>query len=375
MLKVHINITHVLYKMKLRSAPNEQELNDKGPIFIKLKEFTSQDTEDFATVIKRDLNSLKTNTLDKDHIKSDKELDHTSSELITRPSLAKDSLKSTVFTQSPQFNGDSMKSQEERKSMYLNSTDSIFVVTNRQDNETLVQECGDLNDSPGRSIKGLMNKSRQTIYAKTAASESPLTKYSSPCTKFAAKSSFMDEAVFKDQANFAKHISLFNRRGGKTSSWKRLSNTYDQKVKGFEYYKEVLDKNSERMKDVDESMFSYSPDILPMSKKRKPLTPYEMSYQPIQRKQDKIKAMRKEIMKKANKEFTFAPGLTMDAYSKIDSKLKLKNEINTYLERIHKNNQEKLRQQKVYKEVRAIEELIECTHKPKINKRITKYKK
>lgn len=175
-----------------------------------------------------------------------------------------------------------------------------------------------------------------------------------------------DEASFISQTTDAQKPSLFSKRWGCETTGASSRKMSACEGQGNSYYKEVMDKNFRKRQM--ESQFTHHPEILPASKQRRPQSFDEMCYEPVKKKQEKLKALRKEIMEKSNKEHTFTPELMADAYSHVDSKLKLKDGVNTYLEREKKRRQEKQRRQELSKQMREIEELAECTHAPKINR-------
>eukprot|EP00826_Nyctotherus_ovalis_P013959 TRINITY_DN13841_c0_g1_i19.p1 TRINITY_DN13841_c0_g1~~TRINITY_DN13841_c0_g1_i19.p1 ORF type:complete len:423 (+),score=111.90 TRINITY_DN13841_c0_g1_i19:74-1342(+) len=175
-----------------------------------------------------------------------------------------------------------------------------------------------------------------------------------------------DEASFISQAADTQKPSLFSKRWGCETTGASSRKMSVCEGQGNSYYKEVMDKNFR--KQQMESQFSHHPEILSVSKQKRPQSFDEMCYEPVKKKQEKLKALRKEMMEKSNKEHTFTPELIVDAYGHVDSKLKLKDGVNTYLERVKKLRQEKERKQELSKQMREIEELAECTHAPKINR-------
>jgi len=352
----------------MKSVANGEEY--QGTISLRLKESLSTDAEELGPVLKRGLSS------------SNDESSHQLTKVSTKQSqdsysispklLAKDPLQSTVSTQVDSFlmfHKDSVRSHgEETQDMRLEKKNSLSMINNNQLNQENTEDF--LNFSP-TTIQDLLEDS------KTARSPLPRTLClsSTRVNKTNRYSfSFAEELTFKTQANFVKQLNLLrnNRRNTRSGVWKKYETPQS---KGYDHYKGVLDKNFEKSKNLDESQFSYHPEISPMSKKKKPQTPHQMTYEPIKKKQEKIKALRKELMNKANKEYTFAPGLMEDPYNKVDSKLKLKDELNTYLKRVKKEKAEKERKRRIYKGMREIEELAECTHVPKINKDFEVYRK
>jgi ATP-dependent Lon protease len=339
----------------MKSASNEEECQ---------RELLSSDAEEFGLVIKRDLDSQNG--------KSGHRSTRTSTKLSqdgyysTSELLIKDPYQSAVFTQADSFlpsHKDFIKLQEEeRQSMNLGGKNSLSIVINIQQNTE------DFSNSSPSTIRGPLENSKVIESPRPKTLCFPSTRLDR--TAFASA----DETNFKNQSNFNKQLSLFrkNERNTKRSLWQKCGTP---QVRSYDHYKEILDRNFERSRNLDDSQFSYHPEILSKSKKKKPQTPHQMSYEPIKKKQEKIKALRKELMDKANKEYTFAPELMEDAYNRVDSRLKLKNELGTYLERVRKDRIEKEIKQRVHKEMREIEELTECTHTPKTNKCFGRYRK
>jgi len=352
----------------MKPAVNEEEY--QGTISLRLKESLSTEAEEFGPVIKRDLSSRNDESsyqLTKVSTKPSQDSCYMSPKL-----LAKSPPQSIAFTQVDSFlifHKDSVKPHgEETKDMRLRKKNLSFTVNNNQLSQENTEDF--LNLSPS-TIQGLLEDSEVT---KSPLPRTLCLSSTRPNRTSKYSFSFPDEVTFKTQANFVKQLNLLhnNRRNIRASLWQKCETS---QLKGYDHYKEVLDKNLEKSKNLDESQFSYHPEISPMSKKKKPKTPHQMTYEAIKKKQEKIKALRKELMDKANKEYTFAPGLIEDPYSKVDSKLKLKDELNTYLKRVKREKAEKERKRRISKGMREIEELAKCTHIPKINKDFRIYRK
>eukprot|EP00826_Nyctotherus_ovalis_P051426 TRINITY_DN6425_c0_g1_i13.p1 TRINITY_DN6425_c0_g1~~TRINITY_DN6425_c0_g1_i13.p1 ORF type:complete len:447 (-),score=137.45 TRINITY_DN6425_c0_g1_i13:158-1498(-) len=412
------------HKKHLKSAPNEEEHNDlrcEESFPSKFEPSLSKDSapyEEFASIVRQDFDvspiSLTPNYY------SNRESAHAlgSSPHRTSPPDFKSPLQSASLADTLQLlscHKDSIKSQgkEVKKGNYhskSNGTNPLSIGkqptqansqrpkhkdTSAEDKKSpkasKQKRMDDFLHSSTSSVKGLIGEEdiECTFRPRILADSNALphaqqcvgySSYARPNRLRTCKSGAVqgDEKTFKSQAESAVGKSSFCRKTGcetsKKSSETRKGSNWCKTPQGKgNSYREGLDKNLRKeqievLRSLGESQFSHQPEILPVSKQRKPSTPYEMSYEPVRRKQEKIKAIRKEMLDKANKEYTFAPGLEVDAYTNVDSKLKLKGGMNTYLERVKKDNEEKTRRQKLYKEMKEIEEMLECTHTPKINK-------
>jgi len=134
-------------------------------------------------------------------------------------------------------------------------------------------------------------------------------------------------------------------------------------------YKSPINKHSEY-----EDTFTFQPEILPISKQRSPKTLEEMSMLPYLQKELKIKKLRKEQLENEAKLFTFQPALIAPPFL-AQSKLQLLDHIETYLDRISKEEESKERVRKVCREVKEAQEMKECTHIPKVNSYCLQYVK
>lgn len=115
-----------------------------------------------------------------------------------------------------------------------------------------------------------------------------------------------------------------------------------------------------------ESTFTFQPEILAVSKERPGKSLEEMSVTPYVQREEKVKKLRKELMQKEAKEFTFHPLLNPSPFP-VESKLQLHNNLATYLERVSKNEESKKNMRKLHKEIEEAQEVEECTYVPKIN--------
>eukprot|EP00826_Nyctotherus_ovalis_P053893 TRINITY_DN7034_c0_g1_i5.p1 TRINITY_DN7034_c0_g1~~TRINITY_DN7034_c0_g1_i5.p1 ORF type:complete len:427 (-),score=112.76 TRINITY_DN7034_c0_g1_i5:162-1442(-) len=397
-------------KSKLKSAPNEgASPRNVRPAQV---QFLSKDSDqpygDFSGAANRDFAaSLVKTEADCESTKPSQVMSCHSASVRERANASplKDSLHSFTLAPTLKFLGshkDSMNLQrkEGKSGFHPKNNGSVLVTNSRLAKQTPIFQSSRHTDnfcSPANTIKGLLSEEdiENASYPRViGVGQSPGSRSCvrfSPCISTGRNASHKsslasaDERSFKTQVKLAQVSSFY--KGNRSYATSRVAspkkkphNCYNTpRMKGYEYYREIMDRNFRRthtqaLSHLEESQFSYHPEILPASKKLKPQTPHEMSYEPTKKKQEKVKVMRKEIMDRANKEYTFAPGLQVDAYNKVSSKLRLKDEMNTYLERVRKENAEKARNQKLCREMRELEELAECTHTPKTNRKSAKYK-
>ena len=125
--------------------------------------------------------------------------------------------------------------------------------------------------------------------------------------------------------------------------------------------KEKLEKRNAEY----ESIFTFSPKILPYSRQMSPKSPEEMNMVVID-KERKVAKLRKELLKNESKPFTFRPMLKSPPFP-TESRLKLIDNLDIYLYRVSKKEEDKEKASKLHKQMREIKEIEKCTHKPKIN--------
>ena len=144
-----------------------------------------------------------------------------------------------------------------------------------------------------------------------------------------------------------------------------------------ERYMDSLSKGSTTIRNELDDEFTFHPEILPVSKMIPPKSCDEMCYDPKSAKENNIKKLRKELLEKEAEKFSFQPELDTGMYPDIESKLGLQTNLNTYIERLTKDEESKQNLIKIRQEVKEKEELSECTHTPAINKKVcfTKDKK
>lgn len=363
-----VSAIDIINDMQIKSTPNEKE--DRQETFVsKLGEPHYEESESLIN------NDLPNTTLDcestRRSIRPSLPLDKCSATSQLRSTLSsfKSSLQSDTHKQLPRtFHSELKKSQgkgtKPRNEFPPRNTGSTSF---RSTERTTQDEWPEQREKP-KQIKNYVFHPRVT----SNLSSSTNTKQNKPRTHKNSVGSISEISFSGQEKSLGKELSSFHKKesGCETErNLKQESKFYcnTPQTKGRDYYKEVMNKNFKRQ--LDESQFSYHPEILPVSKQRKPQTLNELCYEPIKTKQENIKALRKELMEKVNKEYTFTPVLRADAYSKVGSKLRLKDGINSYLQRIAQTRREKEIKQRVHKELKEIEELIECTHIPKINRR------
>lgn len=357
--------------MQIKSAPNEKE-DCQGRFASKLGEHRFEESESLIN------SDLPNTTLDCDStrrsIKPNLPLGNCSAtpKLGPTPSSFKNSLQSGTRKQLPQcliFHSELKKSQgkgtKPRNGLPPRNTGSAsFRSTGYTTQDEWTEQREKTKQSKDFTFhpRVISNLSSAT-YVKQ---DKPKTHKNSVGSIGEMSFSGQDKLLHKERSSFHKNQS--GCEGEKTL--KQLGKFYcsTPQMKGRDYYKKVIDKNFKKQQ-LDESQFSYHPEILPVSKQRRPQTLDELCYGPIKKKEEDVKALRKECMEKANKECTFAPLLREDGYNNVNSKLKLKEGMNTYLQRMAQNRQKKEIKQRIYKELKEIEELTECTHTPKINRR------
>jgi hypothetical protein len=379
--------------MQFKSAPNEkEELVDSSRLEQSLSKESVPPYEEFASLIKRDMES---GTSIKRLAKPNQPLSVCSASPQER--MSPSALQSGPLTKPPLFlssHKNSMKSQGEkrkkRSSFYPKGNGSMsqksiekYKTERGQDKALKLKNIEDFMQSPANSMKGLLSESELecTFHPKVKGdvTESPyIQKYlsSSPYERLSRLKSCKNpknakrELSLKSQGSISKQelSSFYKGQKGCAKSMNSPRKSSDVSyISQANYYKEAINNNFKRQQ-LEDSQYSYKPDILPISKQKKPHTVNELCYEPIKKKQEKLKELRKEILNKTNKEYTFVPQLRADGYDNISSKLKLKDGMKNYLDRVRKSNEEKTIKQKLWKEMKEIEEMIECTHKPKINK-------
>jgi len=382
-------------KMQFKSALIERERDDSRcevSFPYKLGQFFSKDSE-----APEESTSMSRQDLDMSHINSipDYRLAMKSAEpsqVQINSSSLKNSLGSGTLIETDEVESKSnVKKEDENKGGLLTQKDWEKITTEErkhgkppiQAKAPKLRRMDDFLKSSTISIKGLVSEEdiectfhpkikgdvTGSPYLRKCPNSLPYKRLANT-TKHSLVLTPAEDLNFNSQIGLVKPTSSFyNKSGSQTSKRERAgsSHVYTPQVKSNSYYKEVTDKSFKKG-ILDKSQFSHQPEILLVSKQRKPMTPHEMTYEPTKKKQEKLKSMRKEMMEKANKEYTFAPGLRVDAYNKVNSKLMLKDGMSTYLERIKKENEEKAKKRRLYKEIREIEEMQQCTHTPKINK-------
>jgi len=112
---------------------------------------------------------------------------------------------------------------------------------------------------------------------------------------------------------------------------------------------------------------TFKPKILETSKQLQARDVREMSYLPIIQRELKLKAMKENLINIEARECTFQPELKANRYSYLCSKLQLRDNIETYTERIELERQKLENVAKMEKKKREHKEIEECTYAPKIN--------
>ena len=113
---------------------------------------------------------------------------------------------------------------------------------------------------------------------------------------------------------------------------------------------------------------SFKPNILSISKNIKTRGFNELSYASILRKEASVNRIKKKIGDQEAKECPFHPNIEYGLYTNVNSKLKLRDDLNTLTKRIEIENAKKTNIRKLHKKHEEDMELRECTHAPKINK-------
>ena len=102
----------------------------------------------------------------------------------------------------------------------------------------------------------------------------------------------------------------------------------------------------------------------------KNLTVNKLIYEPIKRKQAKIEAIKQEFDRSEFLAHTFIPTLYKpNKYLNVQSKLNLHDTTEAYIERLKMKDEEKIKMTERMKMEKELKDQIECTYKPKINKR------
>ena len=109
---------------------------------------------------------------------------------------------------------------------------------------------------------------------------------------------------------------------------------------------------------------TFTPKILPISKKRPSSTLSEMTDKFNLKKENKIDKMRSQLINKELKECTFKPELNTKVYNKVKSRIKEHDKIYEDINKIEKD-----REREIEKLYAIIKECENCKFKPEINKR------
>ena len=139
---------------------------------------------------------------------------------------------------------------------------------------------------------------------------------------------------------------------------------------GFEERNEALlnraeDHATKHNKDYQRE-YTFQPDILPVSKGLKPKNYDELSYSSTVQKEVKLEQLKKTIADLEAQVCTFKPELDNKKYASVQSKLKLKDGIDTYVDRVQMQREKQEALSKIYHQSKEQEEIAHCTHAPKI---------
>jgi len=140
----------------------------------------------------------------------------------------------------------------------------------------------------------------------------------------------------------------------------------------FEERNEVLLNRNEDyiMKQGEEfhKDYTFRPEINPVSKSIKQKSYDEMCYGPVVQKEMKIEKIKQNIAQKESKACSFRPTLNeKKKFEAVQSKLQLRDNIDTYLERVQLQKMKQENQAKIIQQKKEYEEIMQCTYAPKIN--------
>ena len=119
-------------------------------------------------------------------------------------------------------------------------------------------------------------------------------------------------------------------------------------------------KSTNKINNEDKEC-TFKPKILPISKKLSTKTYEEMSTKPKILKEKKTEILMKELLKKEAEKYTFYPEMDIGMHQEIESKLKLKYDLKTYIKRIDQDRKNRQSCCKVYQNLKDLKEIEECT--------------
>eukprot|EP01022_Parablepharisma_sp_SALTPOND_P008551 TRINITY_DN136273_c0_g1_i1.p2 TRINITY_DN136273_c0_g1~~TRINITY_DN136273_c0_g1_i1.p2 ORF type:complete len:441 (+),score=62.58 TRINITY_DN136273_c0_g1_i1:1705-3027(+) len=116
-----------------------------------------------------------------------------------------------------------------------------------------------------------------------------------------------------------------------------------------------------------QSEYTFHPEILPQSKNLKRKTASEMSYGPLVMKEMKLNDLKQGFEERERLKCTFTPVMhESKKYGMAQSKLQLKENMETYLERVSLIKKQKETEAAIQKQKKEYKEVVECTYHPKI---------
>jgi len=124
---------------------------------------------------------------------------------------------------------------------------------------------------------------------------------------------------------------------------------------------------SQQHENSEKSEYTFHPKILDQSLRLQPKTPSEMAYKPQVIKEIKINDYKRNLEKQQKMLCPFAPNLyDSKKYSTEKSRLQLKENSETYIQRIKIKQQQKETEAEIQRKQIEFNESKECTHHPKI---------
>ncbi len=120
--------------------------------------------------------------------------------------------------------------------------------------------------------------------------------------------------------------------------------------------------------DLFHKEYTFQPKILPASRGLRTKTVEEMSYAPVVQREVKLEQLKKNLAVTEAGRCPFRPNVCPPKkYAVVPSKLQLRDNIDTYMERVKLQEERKDNMARLYRQQKEYGEAVECTHKPRIN--------